>query len=635
MCATHIAVLRPRSNSLETSKGFSMRRIVQSLVLTTFLAAPAIASSVDILDANRDATAPGSAASGKEVMTSDYTYAGQGLTGAVHSRADLQRGWWADTFEIGPATGANGFDGDHAWAKDQSGTVTIQDGGEQRALAVNDGYRRANLWWRADRGGAAITDDSDQTDSGNLYHVLTVTPLGGKKFDAWFDAKTGLLVRTIEVQGPQTVTTAYSNYAPTDGIEFAGKILITDGDTKYDQTMTLKSAKFDAGLPQTAFGAPKVEVADFSISGGAHETSFPFQLINNHIYADVSVNGKGPYNFIFDTGGVNVVTPRVAKELGIKTEGKMEGRGAGSGHMDFGLAKIGKLQLGTAEVKDQLFVVAPLDQMAPVEGIDMPGMVGFETFRRFVTRFDYGAHIVTLISPESFDPKDAGTAVPFKFNGNMIEINATYAGNPGNYTIDTGSRSSLTFTTPYIAAHDLFRGATLVDAVTGWGVGGPTRSRVLHGKPFSLGAETVQSPVVEVSTDKAGATIDPAIAGNIGAGILKRWIVTLDYGHQVMYLKPVAAPVEDLDTFDRAGLWFNQSAEGFAVVDVTKGAPADRAGFKPGDVIVGVNGTPASALKLYELRKQLRDEAPGTVVTFTVRRGDTQQSVPVTLRDLI
>jgi hypothetical protein len=377
-----------------------------------------------------------------------------------------------------------------------------------------------------------------------------------------------------------------------------------------------------------------VNVADFSIAGGAHETSFPFLLINNHIYADVSVNGK-PYTFIFDTGGVNIVTPRVAKELGLKSEGQMEGNGAGSGHMDVGLTKVGALQLGAAEVKDQLFAVMPLDQMDPVEGVDMPGMVGFETFRRFITRFDYGTHTVTLIAPDAFDPKTAGTPVPFKFNGNTIEINATYQGISGNFTIDTGARMSLSLAAPFAAAHDLYRGASTVDAVTGWGVGGASRSRVLRGQPLSFGPETIAHPVVEVSTDKAGAMADPSLAGNIGAGILKRYIVTLDYNHQMMYVKPVTVAVEDLDTFDRAGLWFNQSPEGFSVVDVTKGAPADQAGMKQGDVIVGVNGMPASGLKLYDVRKELRDQAPGTVVTFTVRRGDTQSNIPVRLRDLI
>ena len=51
---------------------------------------------------------------------------------------------------------------------------------------------------------------------------------------------------------------------------------------------------------------------------------------------------------------------------------------------------------------------------------------------------------------------------------------------------------------------------------------------------------------------------------------------------------------------------------------------------------VAVDGRPAKELKLHELRRRLRDEAPGTVVTFrVVRQGSKPQQLKVTLRDLI
>jgi len=611
-----------------------MRALVHGLLLTVLAAVPAVASPAGVLDANRLATA-GRAWDAKQALVLEFAYAGQGLTGTITSRMDLRDGWFADEAAVGPVTMANGFDGVHVWAKDQSGTVTNQEGGDQRALSVNEAYRRANLWWRDDRGGAAISDGGRKEEDGRSYDVVTVTPRGGEHFDAWFDASTHLLYRIVEQQGPKTVTDTRSDYAPHDGVELAGKDVISDGITKYDQTLTLTKAHFLPMLRAGEFAPPRVQLADFGIAGGAHETSIPFQLINNHIYADVSVDGKGPYRFIFDTGGENVLTPKVAVALGLKSEGQFEGSGAGSGHMDMGFAKASMLSLGQASVKDQMFIVAPLDTLAPAEGVDLPGMVGFQVFRRFVTRFDYGTRTLTLIDPASFDGKDSGVAIPFKFNGNTIEIQASYNGIPGNYTVDTGSRSSVTLSAPFAAAHDLYKGATAVDAVTGWGVGGPTRSRVLRGETLSFGPETVQRPVAEVSTDKSGAMADPTIAGNIGAGILKRYVVTLDYGHQTMYLKPVAEPVDDLDTFDRSGLWINVVPDGLTVVDVMKDTPADRAGLKAGDTIVAVDGKPAASLKLYEVRKALRDEAPGTVVRFTVRRGDGDQTLAVTLRDLI
>jgi len=634
MRCAHIALLAAADQLCRNGKGIAMKKLITTIALTAF-AGSVYAAPADILAANKAAMG-GNAWDSKPSAIVHYAYSGQGLTGTVTSRDDLQSGYWADDAVVGPTTQANGFDGNHAWAKDASGTVTLQDGGEQRQLAVNDGYRRANLWWRADRGGAQIVDDGQKNDGAATYDVLTVTPKDGKDFDAWFDTKTHLLARIVEKQGTDVFTTSLSDYTVISGVEVARRTFVNSGEAKYDQTLMLTDASFGPALPQSAYGPPKVTVTDFSIAGGAKETTFPFQLVNNHIYADAFVDGKGPYQFIFDTGGVNFVTPTLATSLGLKSEGQLQGGGAGAAHMDFGLTKVSSLRIGGAEVKNQVFVVAPLEPMAKIEGIGMPGMVGYETFRRFVTRIDYGKGTITLFMPGAFDAKDAGTAVPINFNGNTIEATAVYDGISGNFTIDTGSRASLTLNSPFVTAHHLNKGGKTLDAVTGWGVGGPTRSIALRGDALSIGSMTVNGPVVELSTDTKGGFAETALAGNIGAGVLKRFVVTLDYEHRLMYLKPTAEHVADLDTFDRAGLWFNFADDGnFHVVDVTKGAPADQAGLKIGDEIVAVDGKPASSLKLYDVRRMLRNEAPGTTVTFAVKRGDQTTDVAVTLRDLI
>jgi carboxyl-terminal processing protease len=68
---------------------------------------------------------------------------------------------------------------------------------------------------------------------------------------------------------------------------------------------------------------------------------------------------------------------------------------------------------------------------------------------------------------------------------------------------------------------------------------------------------------------------------------------------------------------------------------VTAHSPAETAGIKVGDEIVAVDGRPATSIPVYEMRKTLRNEPAGTVVTFTVKRSGEQKSIAVTLRDLI
>jgi hypothetical protein len=592
-------------------------------------ATPAMAGPADVLAANKAASG-GTAWDGKTTLKADYDYAGMGMTGKVGTVYDLKNGRFVDSAAVGPATQVQGFDGTNGWAKDPSGTVTPQNGAG-RAFMVNEAYRDANLWWRPDFGGAQVSEGPARTVDGKNYDVVTFTPKDGGPFDALFDQKTHLLYRTDEKQGALTILTTMSDYQSYDGLMIAKKQYQVASDGKNSQTQTLTSVTFLAAQPDSYYAMPKVTLTDASIAGGASETTFPFQLVNNHIYADVKVNGKGPYTFIFDTGGVNVVSPSLAQKLGIGIEGKLDARGAGSGTMQAGLTKVSRLDLGGATIKDQIFMSAPLDSMANVEGMEMPGMVGFETFRRFVTRIDYGNHTITLIDPTRFDAKDAGTPVPIAFDGNGVEIDGSYDGIPGRFIIDTGARSSLSLNAPFVEKNRL-QGAKGEEATTGWGVGGPTKSFVIHGGVLKMGSVDVKGPLVLLSTDKAGSDAAAEVAGNIGGGALKRFVVTFDYERNTMYLKPVAGAVTDLDTFDRSGAWINRDPEGFKVVDVTAKTPAAEAGLAKDDVITAVDGKPAAGIALPDLRKRLRNDAPGSVVTFAVKG---KGNVKLTLRDLV
>jgi hypothetical protein len=602
-----------------------------ALCVAAFSAAPAMARPTELLAANK-AAAGAAAWDSVSSLRIEYAYSGQGLTGTIVSIDDAKTGRWVDDAKIGPATQTQGFDGAHTWVRDQSGTVTQQDGGDTRQLAFNEGYRRANLWWRPGYGGASIVSDGAKSDAGTRYDVLTVTPKGGKPFDAWFDTNTHLLARVVEQQGPQISTTTLSDYRVYDGVKLPAKAVSSTGIAKYDQTQTIVSAKTTPMPADSTFAMPANQVADFAIDGGASRTAVPFELVNNHIYAPVTVNGT-PFTFIFDSGGVNLITPRSAKTLGLESVGHMEGNGGGSGHMDFGLTKVRSLRIGDATISDQVIPVAPLEDLAPAEGRTGGGMIGFETLRRFVTVVDYGAKTLTFIDPKKFDSRDAGTPIPFQFDGNTLVIEASYAGHRGSFIVDTGARMSLTLNTPFVKANNLRAGsARSVTGVTGWGIGGPTRSVVMRGAPLRIGPLTVEHPIAELSTDTAGSNSDAALAGNIGAGILKRFVVTLDYGHLTIYLKPIKGAIDDLDTFDRAGLWLNDDPSGFTVIDVMPGSPAADAGIKDGEIITAIDGKPTASVHLYDLRRRLRNDPPGTVVVFSVNgRGD----VRLALRDLI
>jgi hypothetical protein len=610
---------------------------VAAAIVLAFSASAASAATDPsaVLDAWRAASG-GDAWHGKVAMETAVKIAGQGMSGTGTIVTDLHNGTFVQHYTLGPASGAEGFDGKDVWQQGPNGDVNLEKGGDALPVAVSQAYQNANGWWQPDFGGASVVSDGMQPCGSSRCDVLTITPRGGKPFDAWFDAGTHLLVRTVVKQGAQTVTTRFSDYRVTDGVRLPRTEVIDNGTgAQYLLTVTATSVRFKPAQPLAAYAPPQGTTGNFTIAGGATQTTFPFQLRNNHIYADAWVDGHGPLTFIFDTGGQNILVPSTAKALGIEIHGAMPGGGVGDKTADYGLAKVAALRIGDVTFKNQ--IVGVLDfAIDDVEGVRIQGMAGFELFKRFVTRIDYGNHAITLIEPSHFDPKDAGTPIPFVFNDDNPEVEGSFEGIPAKFDIDTGARDSLTLTAPFAQQHDLR--ATHpdgVDAVGGWGVGGASRGYVTRGREVAIGPVKIPGVVTSFSTQKKGSLSSAAFQGNVGAGILKRFVVTFDYPNHTMYLKPLAGPVPDLDTYDRSGMWINQAKEGMQVMDVTANGPAAQAGIEAGDVIMEVDGKPATAIHVYELRRELRDDAPGTLVRFTIRRDAQTRDVDVKLRDQI
>jgi hypothetical protein len=608
----------------------TLKPIGLAALATVCATALAIAAPSDTLDANHAAMGNWD---NKATLKIDYAFSGQGMTGSTSSLEDLQRGAFVDSYDIPPESGASGYDGAKAWEKDPSGTVTDQAGGDVIPLAITEAYQDQNLWWRADRGGAAIESLGQKTDNGNSYDVLKITPKGGTALEAWFDPATHLLYRTIEVNSIQTITTTYSDYAPVDGAMIAKKQVIDDGSHNL-QTLTLTSAKFSPALPVGAYRKPAEDLNDFSIAGGAHETTVPFHLWNNHIYADVSVNGSRPMTFIFDTGGHSILTPETAKALHIGSKGNLTSGGGGDQLVQSGVTTLKSIRIGGAEIDNQTASVLEFDPPG-TEGANEQGMVGYEFFARFITRFDYGHHTITFIDKKYFDPKTAGTPVPMRLYHQFPEILGAYDGIPGRFGIDTGSRMPLELNAAFAAQNNIHAPAGAVEAQTGWGVGGPSRSQVFKGGTLTLGPVTIDRPLTMISLDKGGAGAAEAFPNNVGGGVLKRFAVTFDYDHSLMYLKPVAGPVADLDTFDKSGMWINGAPEGFKIIDITTGGPAEAAGLQKDDIITAIDGKPATGFLLPDLRRAWRDAPAGTAVKLTVKRGTDTRDVTVTLKDLI
>lgn len=613
---------------------------MQHLLSIAFLAALAIPSSIyaqdvrELLTLNREA-ALSTNKGASETLDLTFTEVGHGLRGTAHETIDLGNGRYVENSVSGPVKNRSGFDGSRAWVVDLSNFAAVQNRGSMMRLGVNRAYRNANLWWRFDYGGAAITGVGSDRIDGRVCDRLRVTPKDGSPFEACFDHVSHLLDRVIERRPFSTATITYTNYRLVDGLQIAGTRVIDEGSgPSYAKTQTLAHARISFPEASTVYDPPQPP-ADTTIDGPTGSTSIPFRLIGDHIYGQVMVNGKGPYTFLFDTGGANILSPSTAQALGVDVQGEAPANGTGKAVVKLGYANGVNFKLGGLELKDQTVSVLPLGGQKSV-GFEVQGVIGYELYHRVVTRFDYGARTITFTTPAKFDPNRAGTSVPFTLYDTVPLVEGNLEGIPARFIIDTGDGGELDVTTPFVAEHDLIKSHPRgVGTRSLGGIGGSTGFYVTRASSLDLGTVHVPNLVMRLSNQQAGNFADPGYSGDVGSGLLKRFSVTFDHSRNKLFLKALIKPITDTASYDKSGLGLENGSGGFVVSSVIANSPAASVGIKSGDIIVAVDKQLVAPTSLPDFLYKLRNASSGTIVSLRVRTGISERNVTLVLKKLI
>jgi hypothetical protein len=262
------------------------------------------------------------------------------------------------------------------------------------------------------------------------------------------------------------------------------------------------------------------------------------------------------------------------------------------------------------------------------------GIAGQEVFRRYVVDIDFAASRLRLIEPKDYRAPRGAIVVPFGFyQGYMPLVSGRIAGVRGKFVVDLGDRSSLTLFGPFWRAHHLDDALSpTVEALTGYGVGGPIRGLVVRVPRFSFGTAEARAIVARLSLQKSGGFADRRIAGSIGTGVLRHFHTVIDYEHRRFLLLPMA---QTPDRFDRAGMWLGRRGAQFEVFDVIAGGPADVAGLKVGDIVTAIDRHSSESLDLFAVRGKLSDpRTDDPLLIDYVRHGRAGQAT-IRLRDLL
>jgi len=362
-------------------------------------------------------------------------------------------------------------------------------------------------------------------------------------------------------------------------------------------------------------------------SGGCSVT---FELNSNKIYLKVQVNDSGPWPFVLDMGSNHsLLDLDVARELKLAVTGiRKADHGAGEVPSEVGQVEVKTLSLPGLSYRVGEMVAMPLTRIVgPAEGRAMCGTLGFDLFQQVVVEVDYRRQQFTFHDAAKFDYRGKGITVPVTLEGGHAFVSAEVETMDnkrvsGQFLVDTGARMALVLNTPVVNERDLLKTEPPpMRATVGRGVGGPLMHHVCRVRTLRFADVTIEQPVATMSQERTGVFASGDFAGLIGAEVLRRHHLFIDYPRKRLIFEQQDGQPEPYE-FDMSGLFIStEGAEYKTVVveSVTVGSPADGAGVKVGDRLEAVNGKPIADYSLDALRQQWKQ--PGAEVRLVLRRG--------------
>jgi hypothetical protein len=168
-----------------------------------------------------------------------------------------------------------------------------------------------------------------------------------------------------------------------------------------------------------------------------NETTYeiPYRLTDSkHVMVRVKLNGKGPFNFILDTGApALIMTEAVAKKTGVVLDKK--------GWGEFKLQVEGGLIVPDAKgLAIDMFQLKGMNALG-VAGVELHGVIGYNVLAKFRIQYDFTADKLVW-TPLKFDPPELkrmnggekGAQGGLEVIGSIMEAYAFFAGKP-NFTL--------------------------------------------------------------------------------------------------------------------------------------------------------------------------------------------------------
>jgi len=421
----------------------------------------------------------------------------------------------------------------------------------------------------------------------------------------------------------------------------------------------------------------------FEIDDDKNHFQLPFQLIHDLVILPVEINGV-ELSFLLDTGVDSTILFNLTEvdSLNVKNATSILLRGLGAGDPIQAIKSSGnEIRIGKATSESLiLYVVYDYEiSLSNRVGVPIHGIIGYDFFKDFILEFNYPRQKIDIYDPQSYNYKKCRKCedLPLTFFMNKPYVTASVKidGNtelPLNFLIDSGLGDAV-----WMLSDDnqgIKVPERYFEDFLGFGMGGSVyglRSRIKSLKlgKFEFKEVTASFPdslyIQEMQAYKLRN-------GSIGAQILKRFDLIIDYPKKKLRLSPnknFNAPFE----YDMSGiiiahtgfsyvkklrsgivpkannqenylpgiLVYKSDSEieftlepQYEIVEIRPNSPAEKAGLQIGDLLIDINGKKAYRFKLSEINSVLSSKE-GKRIRFRIMRNGIEKVIRFELKKIL
>jgi len=459
---------------------------------------------------------------------------GLGLHGTVESWNEAPLCGWS-RLSLGPLSLESGYDGAQAWIMDRNGVVRDAPGNEETG-AILESIVNLGAYVLKRPPVPLFVKLAPPDESGRPR--LSLQLLGKEPEYLTLDPSTFRLAETSWNNGQMELKTVFEHYREIDGTWIPDRIRMETGDMILSASLEL--AEFAPTRGKDAYRPPPSRRDGPIFHGGSASGRLAMVGAGGHILLRGTLNRDHEGLFLLDTGaGSSILDSTQLPQLGLSTQGELEATGA-AGNAPAALVQIESLALGRMEFPAQSWVSLDLSSVTSLLSDEtVTGVLGYDTLNQSIIEIAYDQRWVQFHSRRDFTPPSQAEEIPLRMDANVPTAKVSIEGITAWVHLDTGSDNELDLSAPFVQQHELLksenRGEMSPAGVRG--IGGS--SRALRGslRRFELGSFVFEDLPTNFSTSNEGVMGSTDVAGVLGAGILSRFHLFLDYASSRLWIE--------------------------------------------------------------------------------------------------